>query len=86
MEHLNRKPKMPVDLLIGLFGNVPISSALDFFVEEKCRLQFAGTPQANNFDLLIACTAVVNDMVMVTDNIKDFKNVRGIKIENWIVR
>ena len=30
------------------------------------------------------CTAVANGMTMVTDNIKDFKNIRGIKIENWI--
>ncbi len=38
----------------------------------------------NNFDLLIGCTAVTNQMVMVTDNIKDFKNIRDIEIENWI--
>ena len=41
---------------------------------------------ANNFDLLIGCTAVVNDMVMVTENIKDFKNIENIIIENWISR
>lgn len=86
MQHLNRKPKVSIDKLIGLFGIIPISSALDFFVEEKCRLQFAGTPQSNNFDLLIACTSVVNNMIMVTDNIKDFKNVKDIQIENWITR
>jgi tRNA(fMet)-specific endonuclease VapC len=40
----------------------------------------------NNFDLLIACTSVVNGMVMVTENVKDFKNIKGIQIENWIER
>lgn len=63
---------------------LPISTAINFFAEEKVRLQLAGTPAHNNFDLLIGCTAVANDMTMVTDNIKDFKNIRGIKIENWI--
>lgn len=63
---------------------LPISTAIDFFAEEKVRLQLAGTPAHNNFDLLIGCTAVVNDMTMVTDNIKDFKNIRGINIENWL--
>lgn len=29
-------------------------------------------------------TAVANKLIMVTDNIKDFKNIKGIKIENWI--
>ncbi len=63
---------------------LPISTAINFFAEEKVRLQLAGTPAHNNFDLLIGCTAVANGMTMVTDNIKDFKNIRGIKIENWI--
>ena len=63
---------------------LPISTAINFFAEEKVRLQLTGTPAHNNFDLLIGCTAVANDMTMVTDNIKDFKNIRGIKIENWI--
>ena len=63
---------------------LPISSAIDFFAEEKVRLQLQGTPAHNNFDLLIGCTSVVNQMVMVTDNIKDFKNITDIEIENWI--
>lgn len=63
---------------------LPISSVIDFFAEEKVRLQLLGTPAHNNFDLLIGCTAVINQMVMVTDNIKDFKNIKDIEIENWI--
>ncbi len=65
---------------------IPISTAIDKFAEEKVRLQLAGTPAHNNFDLLIGCTAVTNQLVMVTDNTKDFKNIQGIHIENWLVR
>ena len=61
---------------------MPISSALDLAAKEKIRLRLAGTPCDDNFDLLIGCTAITNNMVMVTDNIKDFKNFSGIKIEN----
>jgi len=25
-------------------------------------------------------------MVMVTENVKDFQNIKGIQIENWIER
>ncbi len=64
---------------------LPISMAIDKFAEEKVRLQLVGTPAHNNFDLLIGCTAVTNHLVMVTDNIKDFKNIQGIHIENWLV-
>lgn len=63
---------------------IPISTAIDLFAEEKVRLQLEGTPAHNNFDLLIGCTAVANKLVMVTDNIKDFKNIKGINIENWL--
>ena len=72
--------------MLSNFTVLPISPAIDMFVKGKCRLQFAGTRMDNNFDLLIACTSVVNDMVMVTENVKYFKNVKGIKIENWIER
>ena len=68
------------------FTVLPISPAIDLFVKEKCRLLFAGTRMDNNFDLLIACTSVVNGMVMVTENVKEFKNIKGIQIENWIER
>ena len=40
----------------------------------------------DDFDLLIGCTAIVNGMMMVTENIKDFKNLKGIQLENWIAR
>lgn len=75
-----------VDDFIDNLEIIPVESAADLFVKEKVRLQLAGTPAHNNFDLLIGCTAVANHFIMVTDNIKDFKRIKGIKIENWIER
>lgn len=75
-----------IDSFISNLTVIPISASIDFFADEKVRLQLAGTPAHNNFDLLIGCTAVTNNLVMVTDNLKDFKNIKGIKIENWIER
>lgn len=63
---------------------IPIDTAIDYFIKEKARLQLAGTPIHNNFDLLIGCTAVVNGLTMVTDNTKDFKRISDIKLENWL--
>lgn len=40
----------------------------------------------SDFDLLIGSTAVENDMIMVTENTKEFKRIKNIKIENWVVR
>lgn len=76
----------PITDLLNRITIIPIEPSIDLFVKEKARLQIAGTPVENNFDLLIGCTAVTEGLVMVTDNIKDFKNIKGIKIEDWLER
>ncbi len=40
----------------------------------------------DDFDLLIACTAIANNMVCVTENTKDFYRFKDIRLENWIKR
>ena len=65
---------------------LPINDAIDIAAHEKIRLRLAGTPCDDNFDLLIACSAIANDMICVTDNTKDFHRFQGIQIENWINR
>ena len=62
---------------------LPVAPIFDSYAEEKARLALAGTP-TDEFDLLIGCTAVANKMIMVTENVKDFQNINGIQIENWI--
>ena len=62
-----------------------IAPVFDLYAEEKARLALAGTP-TGEFDLLIGCTAVAKDMILVTENVKDFQNIQGIQIENWIDR
>mgnify|MGYP002623072183 FL=1 len=64
---------------------LPIAPVFDLYAEERARLTLAGTP-TGDFDLLIGCTAVAEGMVMVTENVKDFQNIKGIQIENWIER
>ena len=64
---------------------LPIAPVIDHYADEKAHLTLAGTP-TGEFDLLIGCTAVVHKMVMVTENVDDFKNIRGIQIENWVDR
>ena len=78
MEHLNE--------FLASINILPISDAIDLYASEKARLRLAGTPADDDFDLLIGCTAIVNDMVMVTENLKHFKSYAGIRLENWIER
>lgn len=36
-----------------------------------------------DMDLLIAATAIYNELTLVTNNTKHFKNIPGLKLENW---
>ena len=36
------------------------------------------------FDLLIASTAIANNLTLATCNYKDFKDIPGLKVENWL--
>ena len=40
----------------------------------------------DEFDLLIGVTSIENKLTLVTDNIKDFERLEGIKVENWFKR
>ncbi len=40
----------------------------------------------DEFDLIIGVTAFSNNLTLVTDNLKDFKNFKDLRIENWFKR
>ena len=72
-----------VDLFINGISIIPISSCIKSYAKEKVRLRKMGKPMHDEFDLLIGVTAIENKLILVTDNEKDFVNMKGIKIENW---
>jgi len=37
-------------------------------------------------DILIAAFCMANGYTLVTDNIKDFENIEGLTVENWVAR
>ncbi len=36
-----------------------------------------------DFDIIIAAYCLVNGYVLVTDNVRDFERIEGLKFENW---
>jgi tRNA(fMet)-specific endonuclease VapC len=48
----------------------------------RARLEEAGTPIGPN-DMLIAAQALSRGLVVITDNVGEFRRVKGIKVENW---
>ncbi|MFT6054124.1 MAG: tRNA(fMet)-specific endonuclease VapC [Roseivirga sp.] len=61
---------------------MPIFDALDIYASEKARLRKSGKP-VDDFDLLIGASAISNNMIPVTNNVKHFERLENIKIENW---
>ena len=41
--------------------------------------------KTGDMDLFIAATALEEDLILVTGNVKHFENIPGIRIENWMV-
>ncbi len=76
------KNKIVIEELISKFNQIPIYKSLDIFAEEKARLQKKGNI-VDDFDLLIGATALANNMILVTNNEKHFKRLKGIQLENW---
>lgn len=50
--------------------------------EIRAKLESKGTPIGPN-DLLIAATALVNNVTLVTNNTREFGRVEGLALEDW---
>lgn len=74
-----------IDQFISQVNIVPFAESVDFYAQEKVRLCSLGTP-VEDFDLLIASAASVRGLVLVTDNLKHFRNINGLVVENWVER
>jgi tRNA(fMet)-specific endonuclease VapC len=76
------KSNSAVDNFLNGITIIPIISSLRLYAKEKVRLRKLGKPMNDEFDLLIGVTAVQNKMKLITDNIKDFENIKDIDTEN----
>jgi tRNA(fMet)-specific endonuclease VapC len=50
----------------------------------KASLEKSGTP-LDDFDLIIASCALAQNLTLVTNNIKHFSRIEGLKLTNWTV-
>jgi tRNA(fMet)-specific endonuclease VapC len=75
---------LKIEGLLDTMEIAPLEIPADrFYASIRTHLENAGTPIGNN-DMLIAAHALATDSVVVTDNIKEFSRVPGLKIENWL--
>ena len=59
------------------------SRVADGYAQLRAQLETAGTPIGPN-DTWIAAEALHHKLVLVTNNVREFERVPGLKVENWI--
>lgn len=74
-----------IEQLLEIVVVIPIYDSILLYGKEKARLRKAGTT-ISDLDLFIGCSAVENDLIMVTENTNEFERISNIKIENWVDR
>ena len=81
----NRKEERlkDVDFFVRKFKILPIYPALPIFGDIRAELEEKGN-RLDDFDLLIGATAIHNNLVIVTDNVKHLGRLSNVKIENWV--
>ena len=79
-EGLNEKQKVEFSKIIGLIDvyNIDLKTVAKF-AEIRKELRKTGN-LIDNFDLLIAATCLVNDLTLITNNLKHFERIEGLKI------
>ncbi len=86
---LSQKKKQIEEALRDFLDYVEVmdwpSGAGPIYGQSRGDLKTRGTP-IGTMNLLVAVHALFLDAVLVTDNVKEFARVRGLKTENWLDR
>lgn len=73
-----------LETILGALEVIPFEAPADAaYGNARVALEAAGTPIGGN-DLLIAAQALALDMVVVTNNEREFARVGGLRVENWL--
>jgi tRNA(fMet)-specific endonuclease VapC len=81
-----RRQKIEQYLTEAILQNVPIlfydTKAAEWFAQERARLSAIGKTPAYA-DGQIAAVAQVNNLIVVTRNVKDYSDFQNLQIEDW---
>jgi tRNA(fMet)-specific endonuclease VapC len=70
--------------LAELIGVLPLSTAVaNYYGSIRSTLEKSGTPIGAN-DLWIAAHALAENLILVSNNLREFQRVPGLNVENWV--
>ncbi len=82
-EHRERKQTSLERFLAAIPVQPWPSDAIWVYGQQRQALKQAGTP-VGELDLLIAAHALAMNLILVTNNTREFERVEGLKLENWV--
>ena len=82
-ENLERHTQL-IENFVKDINVIGITDILNCYAFEKVRLEKLGN-KLDNFDLLIGTTAIVNDLILVTNNTKHLQRMSIKHIEDWTI-
>ncbi len=83
-EYFEKEMKM-IKKLLEKFAVINLPKSSDAYALIKNSLREKGQ-LIDEFDMVIAGQAIGEQLTVVTDNIKHFERIPGLKIENWMNR
>jgi tRNA(fMet)-specific endonuclease VapC len=73
-----------VERFLAPFAIVPFEDRMAYtYTAIRCEIEKRGTLIGPN-DLVIAAIVQFRDGILVTNNVKEFKRIHGLKVENWV--
>jgi tRNA(fMet)-specific endonuclease VapC len=73
-----------LETILNALEIIPLESPTDHhYGELRARLELVGKPIGAN-DMLIAAHALALNYTLVTDNVREFSSVKGLRVENWL--
>lgn len=72
-----------VDTFLSFISVIPVSGAWKEFAKQKAYLRNKGS-MIEDADIIIGATAIVHNMVVVTENIKHIGRLQNIETINWM--
>lgn len=79
-----KKNQTIVEAFTNNFEQIPFDNkCCRNYAEIRASLEKKGFPIGPN-DLLIVSISLAHNMTLITNNVKEFKRVKGLTIENWV--
>lgn len=77
------KRQSQLEAFLGVVKSLPFGNPeADLAAGIRAELESKGTP-IGPYDVLIAATAMANDGILVTRNLREFSRIASLRVENW---